>query len=71
MYVKIFYTSVSGICSFFHFEFKITISKMRNLCSRLLFHQNFHRLLTSVFVLVNRILVNRTNGLMIKFLMSK
>ena len=57
----------------FHFAFKITISKMHNLCPRLLFHQNLiiNRLLTSVFVLVNGILVTRSNGLMIKCLMNK
>ena len=43
----------------FHFAFKITISKGRNLCSRLLFHQNLliDWLLTKLFVLVNGIVL--------------
>ena len=67
---KNFFTQVLAGFAVFSL-FKITISKMRNLCSRLLFHQNFNRLLTSVFVLVDRMLVIRSNGLMIKFLMNK
>ena len=39
---------------------------MRKICSGLLFRQNLliSRLLTSVFVLVNGIVFNRSNGLM-------
>ena len=56
----------------FHFVFKITISKMRNICSRFLLYYNLlvNRLLTSVFVLVNGIVCNRSNGLMIKYLIA-
>ena len=49
-----------------HERVKITISKMRYLCSWL----PCHRLLTSVFVLVNSIKFNRSNGLMIKCLIT-
>ena len=54
----------------FHFVFKITISKMLNLCSRLLFDLLINRLLTSIFVQFNGIVFNRLNGLMIKFLIA-
>ena len=56
----------------FYFVFKITISKMRNFCSRLLFHINLliNRLLTSVFVLVNGIAINRSKGLITKYLIA-
>ena len=49
----------------FHFVFKIAISKMRNVCSRLFFHKNLliNWLLTSVFVAVNGIVCKRSNGL--------
>ena len=51
-------TNFCGICSLF-------ISKMRNLCSWLLFHKNLpiNRLLTSDFVLDNGKTFNRSNGL--------
>ena len=67
---KIFSTQVFRELQPFHFLFKITISKMLNLCSRLRFHYNLliNRLLTSVFVLVNGIIFNRSNGLVIKSL---
>ena len=67
---KIFSTQVFRERQPFHFLFKITISKMLNLCSRLHFHYNLliNRLLTSVFVLVNGIIFNRSNGLLIKSL---
>ena len=64
MYVKFFHVRKTvrtkvfagfAIFPFFH------VSKMLNLCSRLLFHQYLliNRLLTSVFVLVNGIVFNR------------
>ena len=57
----------------FHFAFKITFSKMRNLCTRFLFNKTLviNRLLTSVFVLVSRIVFNRSNGLVIKCLIEE
>ena len=56
----------------FHFVFIIIISKMLNLCSRLFFHENLltKRLLKRVFVLVNGIVFNRSNGLRIKCLIA-
>ena len=70
VYVKYFVHKFLQDLQSFHFAFKITISKMRNLCSRLLFHKNLfiNRLLTSVLVLVNGIVFNRSNGLIIKCL---
>ena len=64
MYVKYFVYKFLRDLQSFHFAFKITISKMRNLRSRLLFHKNLliNRLLTSVFVLINVIEFTRSNG---------
>ena len=72
MYVKFFVHKFLRDLQSFHFMFKITISKMRNLCFRLLFHWNLliRRLLRSVFVLVNGMVFNRSNGLMIKCLIA-
>ena len=52
--------------------FKIIISKVHNSWSRLLFHKNLliSRLLTSVFVLVNGIVFERSNGLIIEYLIA-
>ena len=49
----------------FDFVFKIAISKMRNVCSRFIFHKNLliNWLLTSAFVPVNGIVCKRSNGL--------
>ena len=65
------YTRFCGICSLL-ILFEITTSKMGNFWSRLLFHKNLliNRLLTSVFVLVNRILFERSNGSIIKCLIA-
>ena len=64
---KIFRTQVfARFLQSFYFVFKVTVTKMRNvLCSRLLFQKNLliHRLLTSVFVLVNGIVFKRSNDL--------
>ena len=64
---KMFCTQV-----FAGFAVLITISKMRDLCSRLLFHYKLliNRLLTSVFVLVNRKVFRRSNNLIIKRLIT-
>ena len=72
VYVKFFvYKILQGLQSF-HFVFKIIISKVRNSWSRLLFHKNLliNRLLTSVFVLVNGIVFERSNGLIIEYLIA-
>ena len=55
-----------------HFVFKITNSIVGNSLSRLLSHWRLfiNRLLTSAFVLVNRIVLNKSNGLMIKCLIT-
>ena len=55
-----------------HFAFKITNSIVGNSLSRLLSHWRLliNRLLTSAFVLVNRIVLNKSNGLMIKCLIT-
>ena len=62
--VKFFVNKVLRDLQSFHLVFKITISKMCNLCCRLLFYWNFliNRLLISAFVLVNGIVFGRSNG---------
>ena len=61
MYVKFSVHKFLWDLQSFDFVFKITISKVRNLCSRVPFHQILliNRLLTSVFALVNGALFNR------------
>ena len=70
VYVKFFVEKFLRDLQSFHFVFKITFLKMRNICSGSFFHKNLliNRLLTIVFVLINGIVFNRSNGLMIKFL---
>ena len=69
---KIFRSQVFAGFAVFSFAVKITISKMRNLCSSLLFHENLliSTLLTRVFILINGIVFNRLNGLVIKCLIA-
>ena len=68
LYVKFFVHKFFRDLKSFHFVFKITTLKVRKLCPRLLFHQNLliNRLLRHVFVLLNAIVFNRSNGLIIE-----
>ena len=72
MYVKFFVHKFLRDIQSVHFVFKISILEKQNLYSRLLLHENLpiSRLLTGVFVHVNGIVFNRSNGLTIKCLIG-
>ena len=67
MYVKFSVYKFLRDLQYFYFVFQATTPKVRNLCSRLPFHQILliKRLLTRVFVLILRFFVNIFKGLLL------